>query len=217
MNCTKCGGYCNPSKGFLNDLVSCDDFGNDANERGTTQSRTGDAKLVDCLKCEKCGHSFVPDSATTLPNFIVLYFDELAVEMALVDELTSESGNYRLDAETYIHASKVIKVLPLCREALEQVSNEYLIDDQMLLYAHTIVSEKENNAINTMLTVYPSGIVPVYFTQAVIKVLNNFSKVQRNTITSKREKALIEFITQYPLSTSDERRIFLLGYQKAIQ
>ena len=59
--CRKCNGECKPSKALLNQLVSFDDFENDAGNIGTTQSRVGEAKLVDCYKCENCGHSFIPE------------------------------------------------------------------------------------------------------------------------------------------------------------
>ena len=55
--CKKCGGSMKPSKALENTLVSSDDFGGDANQRGSTQSRSGTAILVDCLKCDACGHS----------------------------------------------------------------------------------------------------------------------------------------------------------------
>ena len=60
MNCIKCNSECLPSKAYNNILVSSNDFGNDANDRGATQSRIGQAVLVDCMKCTNCGHSFVP-------------------------------------------------------------------------------------------------------------------------------------------------------------
>lgn len=59
--CKKCGGECKKSKALLNSLVSSNDFGNDAGERGTTVSRIGRPKLVECLKCVNCGHSFIAD------------------------------------------------------------------------------------------------------------------------------------------------------------
>lgn len=59
-NTCNCGGQGKPSKALLNTLVPFNDFGNDAGQRGTTQSRQGTAQLVDCLKCDKCGHSWVP-------------------------------------------------------------------------------------------------------------------------------------------------------------
>lgn len=57
--CKKCGGNCKSSKALNNTLISFNDFGNDAGSRGTTMSRVGKSKLIDCLKCESCGHSFV--------------------------------------------------------------------------------------------------------------------------------------------------------------
>lgn len=59
-NCRECGGKCTPSQAYNNTLVSFDDFGGDAGQRGTTQSRIGPGKLVNCYKCNSCGHSFVP-------------------------------------------------------------------------------------------------------------------------------------------------------------
>lgn len=61
-NCNKCNGNAKPSKALLNQLVSFNDFGNDAGSRGTTQSRSGKAELVDCLKCTDCGHSWIPEN-----------------------------------------------------------------------------------------------------------------------------------------------------------
>lgn len=57
--CRECGNIGKPSKGLLNGLVSFEDFGSDAGQRGTTQSRVGEAELVDVLKCVNCGHSWV--------------------------------------------------------------------------------------------------------------------------------------------------------------
>lgn len=60
-SCRRCGGLLQDSKALVNTLVSFDDFGNDAGQRGTTQSRIGIARLVSCKKCTECGHSFVPE------------------------------------------------------------------------------------------------------------------------------------------------------------
>lgn len=57
----KCGNKTIKSKAYLNTLISFNDFGNDAGQRGTTLSRLGTAKLVDCRKCISCGHSFIPE------------------------------------------------------------------------------------------------------------------------------------------------------------
>lgn len=61
--CKECGCIGKPSKALLNQLVSFDDFGNDAGKPGTTQSRHGEAKEVDCLKCPNCGHSWIPEKS----------------------------------------------------------------------------------------------------------------------------------------------------------
>lgn len=61
--CRECGCIGKPSKALLNQLVSFDDFGNDAGKRGTTQSRHGEAKEVDCLKCPNCGHSWISEKS----------------------------------------------------------------------------------------------------------------------------------------------------------
>ena len=61
--CKECGCIGKPSKALLNQLVSFDDFGNDAGKRETTQSRHGEAKEVDCLKCPNCGHSWIPEKS----------------------------------------------------------------------------------------------------------------------------------------------------------
>ena len=58
--CIKCNTETIASKALLNTLVSSNDFGNDAGTRGTTQSRIGKPKLINCQKCPNCGHSFIP-------------------------------------------------------------------------------------------------------------------------------------------------------------
>lgn len=55
--CFVCGGLMKDSTAFLNDSVSFDDFGNDAGQQGTTQSRVGKAKQIKVRKCTSCGHS----------------------------------------------------------------------------------------------------------------------------------------------------------------
>lgn len=59
VKCKKCNGNCQRSKAFHNTWIYFDDFGGDAGQVGTTASRQGKAILVDCLKYEDCGHSFV--------------------------------------------------------------------------------------------------------------------------------------------------------------
>lgn len=55
--CFVCGGLMVDSIAFQNTLVSSDDFGNDSNTRGSTQSRIGEAKQIKVRKCQSCGHS----------------------------------------------------------------------------------------------------------------------------------------------------------------
>lgn len=70
-NCKKCNGSMKESKVLLNSLVSFSDFGNDVGQRGTTQSRNGNANLVDCLKCENCGHSYIPNEEIKQAKFSI--------------------------------------------------------------------------------------------------------------------------------------------------
>jgi hypothetical protein len=57
--CKNCNSNCKQSKALLNTLVESTDLGTYGTS-GNTQSRVGDAELVDCMKCENCGHSFIP-------------------------------------------------------------------------------------------------------------------------------------------------------------
>lgn len=68
--CKKCGGGCKPSKALLNIMKSSNDFGDDAGQFGATRRPSGEAEMVDCLKCEKCGHSFFPNKKELLLNLI---------------------------------------------------------------------------------------------------------------------------------------------------
>ena len=53
--CAKCGGQMKPSKAIAQTVTGIPDFPGD--QHPTTLSPGGPGKLVDCLKCEKCGHS----------------------------------------------------------------------------------------------------------------------------------------------------------------
>lgn len=55
----KCGGDAVPGQALSNTLTGYEDFGGDAGSYGSTLSRSGPAKMVDCLKCTVCGHSWV--------------------------------------------------------------------------------------------------------------------------------------------------------------
>ena len=50
MNCKKCGGTCKPSKGYLNTH----------NIQTNNKNKEFETKLLDCIKCTSCGHSFIP-------------------------------------------------------------------------------------------------------------------------------------------------------------
>ena len=57
--CNKCGGNYHPARALVNTTVAAIDF-SDIDIYGDTLSRSGPAKMVDCMKCESCGHSFIP-------------------------------------------------------------------------------------------------------------------------------------------------------------
>jgi ribosomal protein L37E len=62
--CRRCNGQGKPSKAFNNTLVEFTDLGSKIGDRGNTLSRIGKAQLVDCIKCENCGHSWIPKKST---------------------------------------------------------------------------------------------------------------------------------------------------------
>lgn len=51
--CKVCGGNGKPSKGFMN-------FHNIQR----SDAKEFETKLLDCIKCESCGHSWIPDLST---------------------------------------------------------------------------------------------------------------------------------------------------------
>ena len=55
--CYECGEPMQDGIALVNTLVSHDDFGNDAGNRGATQSRVGKPVKVTVRKCTVCGHS----------------------------------------------------------------------------------------------------------------------------------------------------------------
>lgn len=55
--CFVCGGLMKDSTALDNTIVSFNDFGNDAGQRGSTQSKTGEAVIKKVRKCSSCGHS----------------------------------------------------------------------------------------------------------------------------------------------------------------
>lgn len=55
--CFECGGLMKDGVALDNTLISYDDFGGNAGNIGTTQSKCGEAKLIKVRKCQSCGHS----------------------------------------------------------------------------------------------------------------------------------------------------------------
>lgn len=59
IQCIKCGGIGKASQAFNDTWEEHLDLGSKPGDRGNTLSKTGPAKLVDCLKCSSCGHSWL--------------------------------------------------------------------------------------------------------------------------------------------------------------
>ena len=55
--CFECGELMQDGEALDNTLVSSDDFGNDAGQRGTTVSKVGQPVIKQVRKCISCGHS----------------------------------------------------------------------------------------------------------------------------------------------------------------
>ena len=112
--CRVCGGEGKPSKAMLNTLVSFNDFGNDAGQRGTTQSRIGEANLVDCIKCSSCGHSWIIEEAKSTREQALEWWSTL-----------SEVEKYRLDRDThYLRQGKGISWQNFSGREIEEIWNE---------------------------------------------------------------------------------------------
>lgn len=56
--CRKCGGECKPSKGFMNK--------HNIRKSYLREEVEFETKIVDCLKCENCGHSYCPNDPSLL-------------------------------------------------------------------------------------------------------------------------------------------------------
>ena len=72
MICQRCDGDMKPSKALLETcVIGILDFPGSDDMRGQTMSAGGPGKLVDCLKCCKCGYSVMvitqPSSAGDNP------------------------------------------------------------------------------------------------------------------------------------------------------
>jgi|LakMenEpi03Aug12_release.lakeMendotaPanAssembly.Ray.scaffolds.fasta_scaffold03608_28 hypothetical protein len=57
--CQRCGGTMKPSKAIAQTYGGSPDF---AGGPVVTMSPEGPGKLIDCLKCERCGHSITPNA-----------------------------------------------------------------------------------------------------------------------------------------------------------
>lgn len=58
--CRVCGGKLKKGIALIPGIYGSEDFGGDFGQAGTTMSEgPGDGKPRQCLKCEKCGHSFI--------------------------------------------------------------------------------------------------------------------------------------------------------------
>ena len=55
--CRKCGGRCKEARALVNPIFGSPEF-SDGDMAGATLSAAADAVILDCFKCEDCGHSF---------------------------------------------------------------------------------------------------------------------------------------------------------------
>lgn len=54
LSCKNCGAVCAKGKAILHPVVL-----GEMNEVGTREILSGEPKIVDCIKCQQCGHSFI--------------------------------------------------------------------------------------------------------------------------------------------------------------
>lgn len=67
--CRVCGGRMKLGRAIIPGIYASEDFGGDFGQAGTTMSEGPATKgPVECLKCEKCGHSFLPKNAPVMPR-----------------------------------------------------------------------------------------------------------------------------------------------------
>ena len=104
--CRECGGNCKSSKGIVNyHNIQTQDL-----------SKEFETKIEDCLKCENCGHSFIPKQVDlfehyeTLPKEvleIIFNFDYLNTNYKICERLVKDLNKvgytceYGLDASPY--------------------------------------------------------------------------------------------------------------------
>ena len=63
--CRKCGGEMKPSKAIAQTFTGLPDF---PGKEVVTISPGGPGRLIDCRKCEKCGHSVTPNAQLQGPG-----------------------------------------------------------------------------------------------------------------------------------------------------
>jgi len=57
--CRRCGGAMKPSKAIAQTFTGLPDF---PGKEVVTISPEGQWRMIDCLKCERCGHSITPNA-----------------------------------------------------------------------------------------------------------------------------------------------------------
>ena len=148
-NCKKCGGICKPSKGILN---THNIQTNDLNKEFET-------KLVDCLKCESCGHSFVPKEISKqekLNWFNNLQADNKAslAKDALIIKFKNEAEILICDMKTTINEDKPNqKQFKTFDESLFKAYINKFSNEDKLLMLSTLACEisTENPILNNLL------------------------------------------------------------------
>lgn len=105
-SCKKCNSNCKSSKALLNTIVTFDDFSDDAGKRGSTQSRVGVPEMVDCMKCENCGHSFVLSKEEQLKELLRIsiengWKDKKGILEAFTNDVKIMSNNCSVSFHKY--------------------------------------------------------------------------------------------------------------------
>lgn len=156
MKCKKCNGQCKPSQALNNSLVSSNDFGNDSNSRGTTQSRLGEAKLVDCEKCTNCGHSFVPNENTDI-SLHMKWWESLS------DDFSNNSKFQQMHC--YLNSNKMDGFSSKDGRTLESLNDDEICliwKNMLCLEAYgTPMSENTEDAIDFITKPENHSIVPL--------------------------------------------------------
>lgn len=88
--CNKCNGNCKPSKGIINI--------HNLSKSGEGEFET---KIKDCLKCENCGHSFIPNKKQVNFEQVVYLVERLEKLHSLPQIITRNADveNFKLFIE----------------------------------------------------------------------------------------------------------------------